>query len=291
MRIIIIFVYTLERVQRDKKLSRWLEAIMDIQCSYFDRLRDLPKNTEHRKWLYLSGAVAFVHIGSVIVDIYRQVFSRQYLKAIELYPLLGMIGVQHLFMLQHAILLCYLRECLSQINHQLLANYRDPKMSLIYSQLHYKLLQLNEIYSPTMLCILLCLIISNSMVGYVVLMLILVPGRTSHSYDYLFGDSFYICIIIHMYLYFMICEWVMATMKESQAILYKYNTTQFRKEEEQEIEKVALCCGLNGRAINIFGMVPINIATLFSIITQTVLYTTILIQAEYGSVKIKANLN
>ncbi|XP_073847162.1 putative gustatory receptor 22a [Musca autumnalis] len=291
MRLVIIFVHTLERIQRDKKLSRWLEAIMDIQCSYFDRLRDLPKNTGHRKWLYLSGAVAFVHIGSVAVDIYKLAFINQFLKAIELYPLLGMIAFQHLFMLQHAILLCYLRECLSQINYQLLANYQDPKMSLIYSQLRSKLLQLNEIYGPTVLCILLCLIISNSIVGFVVLMRILLSGPKLHNYDYLFGDSFYLCILVHMYFYFMICEWVMATMKESQAILYKYNTTQLRKEEEQELEKLTLSCCLTGRDINILGMVPINLATLFSIIAQTVLYAIILIQAEYGSFKIKANLN
>ncbi|XP_019890604.1 uncharacterized protein LOC109611782 [Musca domestica] len=288
MRLVIMYVYTLTLPRRDREIRQWFESILNIQSSYFDRLRDLPKNTGHRKWLYVNGCLTFVHLTTVVVDIQRSVFRRQYQKAIQLYPLLGMLGVQHLFMLQHASLLCYLRECLSQIHYQMLANYQDPKLSLIYSQLRQKIMQLNEIYSPSILCILLCLIISNSMVGYAIFMIFLVPRLNIHRYDYLFGDSFYLCVLLHMYLYFMICEWVMTSLKETQSILYEHINSG-SEEVEEEIKKVSLSCCIYTAEINIFGMVPINLRALFSIIAQTVLYTTFLIQTEMENYRIKAN--
>uniref|UniRef100_A0A1I8P5R6 Gustatory receptor n=1 Tax=Stomoxys calcitrans TaxID=35570 RepID=A0A1I8P5R6_STOCA len=282
-RFILIALFALSRKRRDDQLSKWLEAMFDMQKFYFDRFKDIPKDTTHRKWLYLNGVFTGVHLTAVVNDIFSAFARGQASVAIDLYPLCGMLGIQHLFMLQHAILLCHLRECLSMLNNQLLLKCMDPKLGLIYSQTIVQLQELNRIYSPVNLWILVCLIISNSMAGFIGMLKVMLPQTfNSNSYIYLFGNIFYFTLLLHMYLYFAICDWVLVTAKETEIVLLDYASIRsMSRSNEEEIEKLALCRRLMRHDINICGMLNLNLSTLFSIVAQTTLYIIIMIQIDY----------
>lgn len=243
IRLVLILVYILMRHQRDVQLRQWLETVFRIQVAYFDRFKDVPKVKAHRKWIYLNVCLTFIHPVLLATDMNEALYSGHFWKAVDLYPLMGMVGIQHLFMLHHGILLCHLLECLSLINNQLRQNLMDPKLSLIFAQLRSLLPRLNVIYSPVMLCLQLCLIVSNSMVGYIGLLMLMLPELKAQHYMYMFGNGFYLIVLVHMYTYFVICQRVQDTVQEIDDILIESITLADMESQKEVPYKCYVVCG------------------------------------------------
>uniref|UniRef100_A0A2Y9D4L2 Gustatory receptor n=1 Tax=Stomoxys calcitrans TaxID=35570 RepID=A0A2Y9D4L2_STOCA len=286
VRSVIIITYVLTRSYRDKCLREWLECLMAIHTAYLDRCKDIPKDIRCRKWIYCNCALTWIHCLPLTVEMLEAQLNRRYDRLADMFLVCGMISVHHINMLHHALLLCYIQECLSIVKQQLRENLVDPKLSLIYFQLRNLYRQLNELYGPMILWIQIGLILSNSMVGYIGFRMLLISSKNSGQYGYLFGNSLYLCVLAHMYIYFNICNWVEAMISELDIILYGYKPRDISEAEEiQEIEKIVFSRSLFTPAIRICGMFDINFKTLFSIVSQTILYTILLMQVDYGKIK------
>ncbi|XP_073811670.1 putative gustatory receptor 22a [Musca autumnalis] len=203
---------------------------------------------------------------------------------IEMYPLISLMTFQHTYMLVHSGLLCYLRECFSILNSRLAQRSIDPFMTRIYHQLRGMYEELNRIHGISMLGIIACLLLSNSMVGYISFVMFMLPDVDKASYRFLFGSKFYVFLLIHWYNYFMLCHSVETTIKEFDLILYEYSTNE-DKEIEKELELLVFSRCLHEPSVKFCGIIEINRSSLFCILATTVSYIITLIQLDYVNLK------
>lgn len=83
-----------------------------MQKQYFDKLPKeevKEKTTSHRKLLYITSLMTCVHYTIESIGVL------QWDNKIR-YTLFYMITIQHIYMLQHGALVCYLRECFSTLD-------------------------------------------------------------------------------------------------------------------------------------------------------------------------------
>ncbi|XP_075167408.1 putative gustatory receptor 22a [Haematobia irritans] len=268
---------------REANLFKWIENMLHIQAIYFDRFQDIPRDTSHRKWLYINSVLTLIHNIVVSTHISENNMNNQ-VSGYDLIALYSMVCFQHFYMLHHATALCYIRELLSVLNNQVNLKCLDPETSRIYSSVRKMLQELNVIHSPVILIIQLCLVISNSMVGYSVLCILMMHDSSAENFEYLFGDKYYLLVLVHMYTYFTLCEWLEKTIKEMDNILFQYAiTTGQDSEAERQIDMIFLATRLYGPGVNILKIIDINWTLLFSIIVQTILYIIVLIQGDYAN--------
>lgn len=230
--LLLMVVLTMHR--RNRNLAKWLEKIFGIQINYFDCLSEgvtrgggggagYPKDISHRKWLYLSSALTIIHY--CIETVKLNLNSSKRLEY-AVYPLFILLSTQHTYMLIHSSLLGYLRECFSILNFRLAEKRIDPQMTRVYNQLRGLFEELNRIHGFSMLWVILCLLLSNSMVGYIVFVMLLIPDMDTNGYRFLFGSIFYGFLLIHWYIYFMLCQEVQTTIQDIDVILYECTTTE-----------------------------------------------------------------
>ncbi|XP_061397914.1 putative gustatory receptor 22a [Musca vetustissima] len=283
IRILMFLVVAVTLQQRYKRLESWLEAIMEIQMNYFDRqtkpLAEL-RDVSHRKWLYLSSLIAVTHYAIESTNLGLHNSEMENNIDFTLYPFFFMLSIQHTFMLIHAGLLCYLRECFSILHGQLSQRWVDPQLPAIYNRLRCLYGQLNQIYGPSMLCVILCVLLSNSMVGYITLVIILLPDLDRMIYKHIFGSIFYGFLLIHWYIYFMLCDEVETTIRDIEIILIGYATNKCES-IERELELLILSRCLHSPSVNFCGILDINWNSLFCIFAQTVSYIITLVQLDY----------
>lgn len=154
---------------------------------------------------------------------------------LTVFPFFLLLSTQHTYMLIHSGLLGYLRECFSILNFRLAEQHLDPQMCRVYSHLHSMHEELNRIHGFSMLWLILCLLLSNSMVGYIGLVMLLIPDMDGDSYRYLFGSVFYCFLLVHWYIYFMLCQEVETTIKEIDLILYDCTSASEDSANEKQV--------------------------------------------------------
>lgn len=222
-KIVLFFVFALTMQGRDRNLEKWLQTMIEIQTSYFDRYpsRGVAKDMSHRKWLYLSSGIAVLHYVLESTRSSIKNFATEDAN-IAWFTFFLLLTLQHTLMLVHGTLLCHLRECFSVLNIQMAGKSHDPQLPFIYNRLRCQYRELNRLYGPSMLGVIVCLLLSNSMVGYVALVILLIPDVDADSFRYLFGSLFYGFLLLHWYIYFMLCQKVETTIKDIDVILCEY---------------------------------------------------------------------
>ncbi|XP_013100571.2 gustatory receptor for bitter taste 22e-like [Stomoxys calcitrans] len=288
MRFLVVTVVIVTIRNRDARLTKWLEKAMEIQVQYFDRFSQVPKDISHRKWLYLNSIISVIHNIITAISAYNE--SKKNIHALDgadLDGLFCMVTCQHMYMLHHAALLCYMRECLSTLHNQLRIGQFDADLSFIYYNIRKLLHELNGIYNPVLLVIHLCLIISNSLVGYVVLLTMMIPELSSGLFLYLFGGKVYLLFLVHMYIYYELCDSVEKMVKETDDILKEISTpntnSEYDKPLERQLDMIALTKSLYERGVNVCGLFNTNLSFLFAVFAQTVMYIIVLIQIDYAN--------
>ncbi|KNC33666.1 hypothetical protein FF38_08777 [Lucilia cuprina] len=247
-----------------------------LLISYFDRFPNVPRNQGLRKFLYFNTLLMFYHVISMFSSIWTLYFKGDFWNFLNIYIVAGAICMQHLIMLHHASLLCYMYESLSQLHYQLIHDILDPKLSLIHFHICTLMTQLNVIFNPVNLWIQLCLLLTNSMAGYVTVVNIAAGRMDLDSYTNILGSSLYLLLCLHMYLYFMLCEWVTVKAKKTSYILKEFSVKSY----SQEFEKMSLSCSVLPVSISIYDMFNINLQSFFTQLSQTLLYTILLIQID-----------
>lgn len=229
-RLLCLLVGIIMRPKRDQQMKEWLESVRILQLKYFSRFSQVPRDTKLRKWLYLNIFVTLMHNINIMFIAWHMVFSGKWRILYDIYIFGSSIILQHCVMLYHAILLCYLHESFSILNHQLRNNEFNNELTETYFRLCSLWKQLNTIFNPINFWIQLCLIITNSMVGFVGVLILFKPQLDFKSYTYLLGSSFYILICIHLHIYFMICDHMIKTPQKTLDILMDYTCRDYNQE-------------------------------------------------------------
>lgn len=226
VRIGLFFTFVRGIYQRNRKLEEWLQRALEMQKAYFDGLPEgetTGRSISHRKWLYPTSFITCLHYAMETCSEYKSNEARTLLYF--------MVTIQHFFMLTHGALVCFLRECFSVVYHELSMEVCRFPASRVYNLLHGLHRDLNEMHGPVMLCVLLSLLLSNSIVGYIGLLQLLMPNFNGAHFDYLFGNALYGLLLIHWYIYFMLCQRMETTIKEIDMVLYEYGDHEETKKE------------------------------------------------------------
>lgn len=205
-RLVSMLVVIIMRPNRNRQLRKWLEKVLAVQSSYFNRFSQVPRDTKLRMWLYFNIFLTLFHNLNILVLVGQWLVAGKWRSIYDIYIFSGIIVLQHSIMLHHAMLLCYLHECFSVLNYQLLNNDFNKDLSKTYFDLCALWQQLNVIFSPVNFWLQLCLLITNSMVGFVGILNLISSNLDFKLYTYLLGSSLYILICFHMHVYFMICD-------------------------------------------------------------------------------------
>lgn len=230
-RLIFLLVTVLMRLQRDKLLTKWLEKVLMIQISYFDRFPNIPRDTRLRKFLYFNIFLTFYHTNDLFSRLWIFIINGDWWNFLNVYMVCGAISMQHIIMLHHGALLCYIYECYSIINNQIKNELFDPKLGIIHFHLTTLIAELNSIFNPINLWIQLTIFLSNSMVGYVSITNIISGNIDFDRYKSTLGNSLYYFLCIHMYVYFMLCEWVEQISAKTLYLLKSFSA----KSRNQEV--------------------------------------------------------
>ncbi|KAM7343846.1 uncharacterized protein ACRADG_010756 [Cochliomyia hominivorax] len=276
IRVMLLFGSFVMRIKRDKLMFKWYEKLLLIQVSYFDRFHHLPADMSYIKWLLFNMLIMLTHGISLFINLWEMYIHNKLYNFFDLFILCGVINLQHFVMWHHEVLLCYLHENFSKLNYQLEHQQFDPKLSLIYFQLTQLFAELNIIYSPVIIWLQLCLIVTNAIVGYISTLYFTSSIVENSTYDFLLGGKLYLLLCVHMFLYFMLGDRAVQTTRKTSFILKFSNI----RENYSEIELISLNLLLSKVRVSIRGMFNINLSSLFSIIAQTVLLTIVLVQVE-----------
>lgn len=219
-RMILMLQLVLMRKKRDFELKSCLEKLVTIQTWYFERFTTIPADRQLRKWLLLNFLLMITHTSRVGYTAWSIALFDSWAHYLDVYIGCIVLTLQHIIMLQHTAFLCYIYECLSKLNYQLQHNINDPKLSLIYYQLTAIVEDCNCIFSPVILCVHICSIITNSMMGFFCFFKLLNPHHDDViDFDYIIVDTSYLMLCFHMYIYFLICNHVTNVTNQTNLIL------------------------------------------------------------------------
>ena len=229
-RLIFLLLTNTIRSNRDAMLKPWLEKVLMLQTSYFDRFPNEPRNTRLRYCIYFNATLMIVHITTMLMNLWVFIISNNWWNFFNGYIVVGTITTQHLIMLHHGSILCYLYECFGILNYQLRHEILDPKLAMIYYHLTMLMQQLNTIFNPTNLWIHLGLLLTNSLVGYITVFVIFTGHLDLNLFTALLGTGLYVLLCLHLYIYFTVCELVLQVARNTSFILRKYTEKPYNQE-------------------------------------------------------------
>ncbi|XP_065367019.1 putative gustatory receptor 22b [Calliphora vicina] len=279
-RSLLFVVVIMLRIKGDKALKKWLKILLVLQTEYFDKLPDTSVDKNIKNVLTLNIILVSANILGTTISLVPALIKGDFWSLMDVYLQSYLMDMQHYIMLHHGFILCYLNNLFSKLNNQLHSKRVEPCLASIYFQLTMLLQQVNVIYGPAIFTILLCLLLTISIFGYGIIIFMNLINYEIFIYQYLLTCSAMILLCIDMYLYFLICDRVYETSRETQRILLEFSTGQ----KNQEVESVCLGRLLLRHNINICGMFNVDLSSLFAMIAQIILYTIILIQIDYTKI-------
>ena len=229
-RLIFLLLTNISRPKRDAMLKLWLEKVLMLQTSYFDRFPNEPRDTRLRYCLYFNAALMIVHTTTMFTNLWVFILSHNWWNFFNAYTVVGTITIQHLIMLHHGSLLCFLYECFGILNYQLRHEILDHKLVMIYYHLTTLLQQLNTIFNSTSLWIHLGLLLTNSLVGYIIVFVIFTGHLDFNLFTSLLGTGLYVLLCLHLYIYFTVCELILQVTRNTSFILRKYTEKSYNQE-------------------------------------------------------------
>ncbi|KAM7343109.1 uncharacterized protein ACRADG_010256 [Cochliomyia hominivorax] len=269
-RILLGLLMILKRPYRDNALEKWLKEVFHLQEKYFVHYMDVTKDTVMRKLWLLSTLILILHFFNVGVYIYKGKLLANINALTELHAFSSLIGMQQIIMLHHTSTLCYIYESFSLINKQF------PKVSafLIYSQLTGLLNQINIIYSPLIFCLQLNFLLTISTILFSFIVLFKLNAIYSQTFAFSLYGNFYLFLIIHMLIYFFMCHKVSEIESETNfSILHIMGVN-----DNRELEQFCLIRKMQQIAVNVYGVLKIDLSFLFEIIANIFKYIIILLQ-------------
>ncbi|KAM7343899.1 uncharacterized protein ACRADG_010798 [Cochliomyia hominivorax] len=264
------------RIKEENALKKWFGLIHSLQLTYFDKISLSSNENDTKGVLNLNILVLFAYNICVLYNLSQYPVREQWRFFLELSIQHYFISMQYYVLLHHALTLCYIKNCFSKLNQQLEYGQVLVPFADIYFKLSALLEEVNIINGPLIFIVIFLLLLINSF-SILTAAEILVNYNTLYLYEYLFDLIVFIIFCLGIFLYFMICELVYRTTKDTARVLITYTA----REQNHEVEIITLGrLGLELR-INVCGLFSINLSSLFALVIEIVTLSIIFVQMEY----------
>lgn len=194
------------RLQRDQLLEKCLRELLILHSEYFTNYDIYNRTNIIRKLCIINVLILIVHSINFIIFIHKILMLVRFYTLVEIYSMSSLMTMQHIIMLHHATILCYIYEFFIINNETLLNVCNVIKFKIIYIRLCLILKQLNKIYSPLIAALQLNIIMVYSFTLLSFAINILTKTISFDNWLSKLNWSFFILLIIHLIIYFFICD-------------------------------------------------------------------------------------
>ncbi|XP_037824402.1 uncharacterized protein LOC119612643 [Lucilia sericata] len=275
-RLISLVMIILLRFKGDQILEKCLKMFLSLQRQYFDGILYEANGGNTKIIMIINIIIMTANSLITLIKIVPILLEEAWVYAVIVFWDGYLYALQHYAMLHHGLILSYINYCFSQLNEKLQYGKVEPPLANVYFRLSKVLQELNALYGSTIFSMLLSILLTNSISTYGILINIK-NGENFLEYEYLLPASVLIFMSIDLYLYFLICDRVNETARETQRVILEYTI----RNNNQEVELLFLGRLVLGSNINICRMFDIDLNSFFVLVGGIVLNAIILFQIHY----------
>ncbi|KAI8124005.1 hypothetical protein CVS40_5545 [Lucilia cuprina] len=275
LRIILALIVVIMRWKRDQELVELYKEIFSLYLKYFIRYQNIPRDTKLYKLWTFNALLLILHTLNLLAYVYFVATIDNLYLMIEVIFMYSLVGMQHLIMLHHAAILCYIFECFSLLNYQLQCEDFNCNLFVVYFLLGKLLKQVNRIYALILFFLQLCFLVAISIILFSFAIITLSNGLSQEPLIFSLSVSYCILFLIHIFVYHFICDQVCQLNWKTNIILLRLTA---KEHNNKMVEELSLKCALVTTTVNVYGLFKINLAFLFVISAQIFQYIILLLQ-------------
>lgn len=205
------------RIREEKALKKCLKI---LHSEYFISFEMLIK-------LLIMILIIFCNDFYAIYVAYPSVAKRRFWTLFEHIAKYIETTLRHFILFHHSFILCYINHGIKKLNNQLKTLEVQESLADIYIKLTLILQQINTIFTPTILGVMLYLILEIALSLFETIAVFIEDGI---YFQYILEYSAEYIFLSDIILYFVICDNIYKTGKETEEILRAYNLKQNSKE-------------------------------------------------------------
>lgn len=285
------------RIKEERVIKKWIVIFLPLQTIYFDKIlyiTNVKNTTTIPRFTYL---IVFGHsIYNLYIVFTNLIPEVDIIGAVESSLPIFLIGLQHYILLHHGFILYYINNCFSKLNCLLDHGQVHEPLANIYLKLSSLLHEINNIYGSIIMIILFSQVISISLqfYGLVELFYVNIYLSTNHLLELIVNTL----LLVNVFLYYVICNQLCDTTKDTGQILKQYSTRDQNQEVlvnyfimivmilnisfYLQVEMIYLHRFIWMPNISVYGLFSIDLASSFTLIEHIILFSIILIQMDYN---------
>ncbi|KAM7342565.1 gustatory receptor 10b [Cochliomyia hominivorax] len=265
------------RIKEERFVGKWFGICEHLQRTYFDKIAHRSADGTVNIALIINIFNIMAHCLCLILNLITLLLrNSSWLLIITNCSENYFIAMEHYTMLHHALILSYINHSFKMLNNQLLYEEVEKSFLKTYVTFSSLLQQVNNANGPLIFLVLVSLLLAESMYAYSIILFQLFIGH--NDLESFIELCTFIIFSINIYLYFLICDRLQNTTKETGQILMELCG---RDNDHQEVEFLVLRRLTVKLNVNICGLFTIDLGALFILISEVVTLKIIIVQIEY----------
>ncbi|KAI8123710.1 hypothetical protein CVS40_5552 [Lucilia cuprina] len=231
LRVSLSLVIIIMQPQRDQDIKNLLEKMLFFYNKQGFNCPDSKRDVGLRKLWFFNMLLFILHSINFIVFMMQIIPSASLDLIMDIYFLCSLVSLKHLIMLQHAAFLCFVYESFTIINYKLQSKARKVNhLSANYFDLCKLLQQLNNIFNPINCELHLNIFMELSLMLYS-LIVVIKNSFFQNRLQYSSVINLYIVFILHIYIYYIICDHVWQLNRKIQMIILEFIEENYVNQE------------------------------------------------------------
>lgn len=220
------------RFKQDKKFEEYQKIIRPLHIEYFEELTYIPINETSKVLIIINILSLGTQTFCVILILVPHLFKDQLFNIMDICLQHYLLAMQQYILLQHAFIISYFNYCYSKLNTKLQYFLIQETYAQIYIKISLILQKINNHNEVLIFLVLISLFLKISLYLYGTILFAyeIHSNFSKYCYDFILELNIFIFLCINIFLYFLICERLCETTKESRRTLMDYNIKSWNQE-------------------------------------------------------------
>lgn len=214
------YIISYLRLEEEKTFKKWHQELLSYEKSFFSKVPNISADRTLEGFKVLNIFIILIHGLYSTYIIIRCVSYKQWFLLMDEFSILFLSAMENYIMFHHILILCYINNCFIQLNNQLKHEDIQESFGHIFYRLSLLLQQANHLKGPIICFVLFSQLVKISLNGLLILQFILFEQLYA-KLDILIDN---IVLTLNIFLYFIICDRVHRTTRETNRLLMEYTT-------------------------------------------------------------------
>lgn len=212
------------RIKEEIFLKKWFKIILPLQTTYFDiHSQSLTDKTAERFQIF-NVLILFIQGYYVLYKIALELMNKSWITLLETCVFNLFSLMENYIMIHHIFILCYIKNCFTKLNNELRIGEIHEAFAKIYLRISLLMREVNIINGPLIFLVLFCQLMQISI--YIQMMFELFATSGYFFIMDLVMPFIIATIFLNIFLYFLICDQLYNTLKETGDILLLYDASK-----------------------------------------------------------------